>query len=320
MKLGDIIRSDISGIKADGSHRKLSLSVIRKPLDSKSISRIQLQTSIVVASHYKWFTGENALPKNCIKFFHSFNSNPDWVKIPVASLSESDMVDKSWCGGFKKGRVQDGVLMVTLDHDAGMSTKGFFMTAAVAAACKKDNIKLTIIDYGRGGGWSEDLQKVRDFLQRNGNEILRGKPDNNQKRLADVFRSHKVFVCSSIFDASPKTVSESLCRGTRVIMNNKCLGGLKYINSMTGRSMDMPANSRNMWDNFDNVVENVRKNISEEIQNNYDPSEVSSYYHSHWGLLNTSKLLANELRNNFPGYVAICYDELKKHLIKNIRV
>jgi hypothetical protein len=318
MKLGDVFRSGLVGMKKDGSFRPLALTVIRKPIDTKIASKININSSIVIASHFKWLDQEQILPRGCMKMFHSFNKNISWCNLPQVSLSESDMVDKTWCGGYKKGRKAEGVLMITLDHDSGMRTKGFFLTAAVARACMDRGHRLTIIDYGRGGGWSSELERVRNYLGENNIKIIKGKPDNNQKKLAGIMREHKLFVCTSMMDASPKTVSEALCRGLRVVLNKQCIGGAKYISSDTGCLLNMPSSPAEMWDNFNKTVANIGECIDEQISMTNDPAGVSSYYHSHWGLRNSSQLLATELQHNFPGYIAICYDELKKNLLRTM--
>lgn len=316
MKLGDVVRENIVGITKDGICRVLPLSVIRKP--SGNNIKTRHKHSIVIASHYKWLESRQHIPKNCIKVFHSFYKNIEWCNYDQVSLSESDMVDRSWCGGFKASRKPEGVLMVTLDHESGMSTKGFFLTALVAEACKKTNNKLTIIDYGRGGGVSKELNKVRDFLNKNNYNIIRRKPDNNQKQLAEIFRKHKLFFCTSVKDASPKTVPEALCRGLRVVMNKACWGGTKYIDGMTGRLVELPDSSDEMWDTFDDSVEKVMMIIEEEINKCNNPFAISNYYHSKWGLYNSSIVLASELKSYFPGYDAICYEELRKNVIKEV--
>lgn len=320
MKLGDIYRSGLVGIRNDGACIDLPLVAIRKPLDGKSLSKINTKKSIVIASHYKWIDFSGVLPSHCVKFFHSFNDDMKWCQIPQASLSESDMVDKSWCGGTKSGRDRSGIIMVTLDHDSGMRTKGFFMTAAIAKACEKIGQPITVLEYGRGGGWSDDLEKVRKFIKSNNINIIRGKPDNNQKKMAEFFRSHKIFICPSVHDASPKTITESLCRGTRVMLGNRCVGGRKYINNHTGCIFKMPSCAEEMWDTFNDVVENLSESISAELINSDDPNQVSSYYHKHWGLEKSSIFLARELKDHFPGYRAICYQEFKKHILKILRL
>ena len=320
MKLGDIYRSGMIGIRNDGSCVELPLTVIRKPSDKKSFSKIRNGKSIVIASHYKWVDFSGTLPENCIRFFHSFNNDLSWCKIPQASLSESDMIDKTWCGGVKAGRERAGVIMVTLDHDSGMRTKGFFMTAAVSEACKNTGYPLTVVEYGRGGGWSDSLEKVRKFLKSKDVHIIRNKPDNDQKKMAEFFRSHKLFICPSIYDASPKTIAESLCRGTRVMLGEHCIGGKKYINSNTGSIFKMPTCAEEMWDNFKNVVDELSESMSSEMKHASNPEQVSYYYHKHWGLEKTSVFLAKEIKENFPEYRAICYPEFKKHLLKILRL
>lgn len=320
MKLGDVYRTGMIGIRNDGSCVSLPLTIIRKPCDRKTLLKISNQKSIVIASHYKWENFDGSLPKNCHKFFHSFNRNMSWCKIPQASLSESDMVDKSWCGGNKDGKSSDGVLMVTLNHDSGMRTKGFFMSAAIAQACRKNGHKLTILDYGRGGGWSESLDKVREYLKKNDFSIIQGRPDNDQKKMAEIFRSHRLFICPSIYDASPKTITEALCRGVRVLLGDKCIGGNKYINESTGSIFNMPSSSEEMWKDFNNVVDVVSEAINREINIKYDPCKLSNYYHNHWGLARSSFFLASELREIFPGFRAICYGEFKKQMMKILRL
>jgi len=318
MKLGDVIRGGIVGITSEGLSRPLPLTVIRKPIEKIMLPKLERKNTIIIASHYRWLDSRQFIPKNCIKVFHSFDKPIEWCGHPQAALSESDMVDKCWCGGVKAKRKPNGVLMVTLDHEAGMHTKGFYMTAAVAQACKKIGERLTIIDYGRGGGTSSELEKVRNFLSKNNYAITRRKPDNDQKALAEIFRDHKLFVCSSIKDASPKTVPESLCRGLRVVMNKSCWGGKKYINEANGRIVKMPESAEEMWDNFKDIVDGLCVSINDEINRSKDPSSISDLYHSSWGLYNSSMLLASELKNQFPGYVAICYEEFRKHVLKEV--
>tara|TARA_Y100000996_G_scaffold411400_1_gene395488 strand:+ start:844 stop:1908 length:1065 start_codon:yes stop_codon:yes gene_type:complete len=89
----------------------------------------------------------------------------------------------------------------------------------------------------------------------------------------------KFMLISSLEDASPRTIGESLLLNTPILVNQDIIGGWKYVNSQTGLFF----NKNNIEEKIHELLENL---------NNYSPR---NYYLNNHGIYHSGKLLRDFL-------------------------
>jgi len=97
-------------------------------------------------------------------------------------------------------------------------------------------------------------------------------------------RESRFVVIPNLEDASPRLITEALCLGKPVLINEKILGGWKYINDKTG-----------IFFNENNIKEQAHY-----LLNNYDNFRTRKYYMKHFGNVNSGKRLKTFLQKIYP--------------------
>ena len=116
------------------------------------------------------------------------------------------------------------------------------------------------------------------------------------------FNKCKFLLCTSMLDASPRTVSEGMCFNLPVLMNKNILGGWQYINDNTGCFFD-PTNIEN---DFEPILD---KFITKLNNNEYTPRE---WYIKNYGEYNSGLKLLNFVKSVFKeDELNIKYDEIQ---------
>jgi hypothetical protein len=95
----------------------------------------------------------------------------------------------------------------------------------------------------------------------------------------------KFLFLPNITDASPRTLTESLCLNKPVLVNRKIIGGWKYVNSQTGE--------------FFNDELDIEISLSKLLKN-YDKYTPRLYYSKHYGPKNAGPKLSEFIRNIYP--------------------
>lgn len=60
------------------------------------------------------------------------------------------------------------------------------------------------------------------------------KPFLNWFEILDIMEESRVLFVPNLSDASPRVITESLCKGTPILVNKHIFGGWKYVNALTG--------------------------------------------------------------------------------------
>jgi len=115
------------------------------------------------------------------------------------------------------------------------------------------------------------------------------------------FNKCKFILCASVLDASPRTVSESLCFNLPVLMNKNILGGWQYLSEETGEFFDP--------DNIENGFEPVLEKFMKKLNNNeYTPRE---WFIKNYGKYNSGKRLKEFVQSVFKeSELNIKYDDV----------
>ena len=98
----------------------------------------------------------------------------------------------------------------------------------------------------------------------------------------------KFILTSSINDASPRSLSESLCFNLPCLVNKKILGGWQYVNDMTGELFD----SDNL-DTFESILDKFLKKLN---NNEYQPRQ---WFIDNYGKYNSGKKLKEFVQSVF---------------------
>lgn len=91
----------------------------------------------------------------------------------------------------------------------------------------------------------------------------------------------------NMMDASPRTLTESLCLNRPVLVNRNIIGGWKYVNKMTGEFFTDD-------DDLGNSLEHLLEN--------YDKYQPRSYFQKHYGPKICGPKLAKFIRQHYPGF------------------
>jgi hypothetical protein len=103
------------------------------------------------------------------------------------------------------------------------------------------------------------------------------------------FNKCRFIFCGSMRDASPRTVTESLCFNLPVLMNKNILGGWEYVNEQTGEFFDP--------DNIENGFEPILDKFIKKLNNNeYTPRE---WFIKNYGKYNSGAKLLDFVKSVF---------------------
>jgi hypothetical protein len=114
------------------------------------------------------------------------------------------------------------------------------------------------------------------------------------------FNRCKFILTGSYQDASPRTMTESICFNLPVLVNKKILGGWQYVNEETGAFFDP--------DNIENFPKVLDKFLNKLKNNEYHPRE---WFIKHYGKYNSGKRLKKFIQEVFKEDELNCkYDEI----------
>ena len=103
------------------------------------------------------------------------------------------------------------------------------------------------------------------------------------------FNKCKFLLCTSMLDASPRTVSEGMCFNLPILMNKNILGGWQYINDKTGCFFD----PNNIENDFEPMLDKFMTKLN---NNEYTPRD---WYIKHYGEHNSGLKLLNFVKSVF---------------------
>ena len=192
--------------------------------------------------------------KMCKGWLHCFKNPDDYIpsKMKKMLLSESDFID---CQIHKENKninkKYDFIYVCHRDDRKDCSTKEWvafnknleLAEKCIKILCKKKKLKGLLI--GREGcklpGCVDKMIKTTKKL--------------DYYELLKKYDESKIIFLPNIHDASPRVLTEALAHNTRCLVNEKLVGGWKYVNSQTGEffkdETDFEEKINKILDNYD---------------------------------------------------------------------
>lgn len=237
-------------------------------------------------------------------------------------FSESD-----FCDALISPVVQSSVcasydfVYFTINSLQGIECKGLFLLDVIDKAAQMANLRGLVIDYG------PPVQKKTKFTSKRTPEYLLTKARKGllglknltwkrdlltNQEVCDVMKNCGFVLFPNTKDASPRLITESIIRGTPVLVNSNIYGGWKYVNQETGLLFDGP--TIDVVYNPDWKTHNIKiiEHLAEKflLMRQIDKSKVASSFYKSYGFVNSAKRLAlivNEVSGSRYDYV--CYKE-----------
>ena len=232
----------------------------------------------------------------CSGWLHCFRDPENYFEPSMKTLfmSESDFID---CNSHKPDpsieKKYDFIYICHRDDLSDCSPSEWvafnknleLAQKCIHILCKKKKLKGLLI--GRSGC---DLPEGCDRMQMETTKKL------DYHDLQKKYDECKFIFLPNIHDASPRVLVEALCHDLRCIVNEKLVGGWKYVTPETGE----------FFKDEHDFEEKVDK-----LMNNYDTYEPRKHYLNNYGILNTGKKLKDFIFDIFPNKINIDKDKIK---------
>ena len=118
----------------------------------------------------------------------------------------------------------------------------------------------------------------------------------NYHSLKEKYNECKVLFLPNVHDASPRVIAEALCHNIPCLVNEKLVGGWKYINDKTGR--------------FFKDETNFEEKLNE-ILTNYNSFDCRTYFMENYGILKSGEILRDFIYEIFGDKVNIPIEKVK---------
>ena len=321
MKLGNFFRSGLTGMDSNGLFYDLNIGIVRKYMSKSDQDKKLPSNSIYIVSTSHLYNSFIKVSSKIKLVCHPFGekNNHFFGGLPCYDICESDMVDPCWCENKKLERVVD-VMCITNDSPHGMSCKGFHYIPCIAEVCKRLGLSFVVIDY-TGKKYKDksdkDLNAVRKYIKQSGINVLRGNPKISHGKVNGIMQGAKIMCIPNYLDASPKIITESIIRGVPVALGDSIVGGKKYINKGNGVIFSCAKTFKEYNNDKIKYQNSLNSVLFEMISKSYDRNDMINSHMRSWGLINSSKKLADILSlhgliNKDIKYVF--YPEFKKHI------
>ena len=180
---------------------------------------------------------------------------PILYDIPQLFFSESDHI-------YINNRTEPRGLVKKYDvvYNAGSDSDfhQYHKNWKLATECfqKMSDAGLTVLVIGRTAPVGFDLPNVTY------------KPYLNWFEFLDTIEESRVLFVPNVSDASPRIITESLCKGTPILVNKRIFGGWKYVNDCTGA--------------FFESQDDVMIQLHHVLNASYDPRKwfLDTYFHN----------------------------------------
>jgi hypothetical protein len=123
--------------------------------------------------------------------------------------------------------------------------------------------------------------------------------------LKNMYQKSKFIFLPNQADASPRVLTEALATNVPCFVNDKILGGWKYVNEKTGEFFNE--------DNIEKPLEKLLENIK---QNTYNPRD---YIIKNYSVVNSGRRLKDFLYNNFSSRINIPKEKVDYITIENVK-
>jgi hypothetical protein len=209
------------------------------------------------ASHLKNQDMKKILAK--MKGWLYCNRNPNFLlKTPKLLFSESDT--PSTKSIIKKNFKKEYDIVYSCGSDSEFHKHHKNWELAKKCFKKMTEINLKIIIFGR--------EKMDDISEEHPNITL--KPYTPYWDFLDYIEKSKICFFPNIADASPRILTESIMKGTPVLVNKNIFGGWKYICDETGM----------FFEDENDVIDKIKKIIAKVDDGKYDTRDwfIKNYY------------------------------------------
>jgi|TARA_Y100000034_G_C6907297_1_gene421480 hypothetical protein len=316
----------------DNIWKPIPNQVLRKP-ELKDFQDTLNPNSICIVSNYKFYESmewSDKIKAICHPF-HKTNMFPPDKDLHF--FSESDFCDKAMFRKIAEEKEYDCIIF-TFDSKHGLKTKGLYALPICMQAARRLDLKLLVIDYekvreskgshreAQKGSLGERWRVVRRQISQQHRKadglikIKRGKIPHEE--VGYLLSKSKFVIFPNTRDASPRLISEALCLGVPVVVNEDIYGGWKYVNKSNGILLTMGKNYDDFRRRYDRIERRIGRKIKEMAEREFDSQLIQDQYHSQFGIVNASRKLA-EIVNKIEGkelYKCVVFSDLS-HLLKD---
>lgn len=243
---------------------------------------------------------------------HPFRNPDDYLdpKKPRLLLSESDFVDKRYVEIRGKRKPEDcnyDGFCFTMGGRKMARRKGFSLFLKMLPVFKELNLKIALINYTSKPLYYENNHEKNMWESYYPHCIYYEKRKLTPRQTARMMARSKFGIFPNEMDCSPLLLVESILRDTPVMVNEKILGGWKYVNKDTG-----------LFFNRKNIKKMTERMVRRIDRDSFDARE---YFTSNHGFKMASTELAEFGREHFKGFKGCkmaCFEGLS-HLLRKYR-
>lgn len=143
--------------------------------------------------------------------------------IPQFEFSESDCPNMETIAPKGLEKRYDVIYNAGSDGPHHYYHKNWPLAVKCIKKMKKAGLKILVVGRTSSRGAIKDKYKRIEY-----------KPFTTWNEFIDLIEVSRVMFISSVSDASPRILTESLCKGTPILVNKDIFGGWKYVNENTG--------------------------------------------------------------------------------------
>tara|TARA_Y100000310_G_scaffold344310_1_gene456343 strand:+ start:944 stop:1957 length:1014 start_codon:yes stop_codon:yes gene_type:complete len=325
--------ANLSALTNDGSIVDIPNQALRKPASLGQQSQLN-DNSIAIVSVYRFQDKAIEWSDKVKAICHPFKKTDMFpAEKKLYLLSESDFSDELISGSVEPVVKEYDIAYFTLDNRYGMMCKAFYIIPLLMPIATWNKLNVVIVNYSTReerkhekaslGSYSERLKAVRSWIKDLKKEHKRVKFVNkrlSQARVSEIIAKSKFVMFPNNRDASPRLITESLMRGTPVLVNRDIYGGWKYVNETNGMFFHVPDDYRHAHSAQKKFYRRFWRAFSDMFSTSFEPNFIKEEYYKQYGLLNTAKRLA-QIINEIEGdsrYKYVFYRE-HKNIFDNVK-
>lgn len=232
----------------------------------------------------------------CSGWLHCFRNQEDYLPTNMKHilLSESDFCDSNvhFPNPSKKKKYdfmyvchRDDLSDCSVNEWVAFNKNLELANKCISNLCKKTKLKGLLIGR-KGCPLPDNCSNVQIELT----------DKLNYHDLKEKYDECKVLFLPNIHDASPRVLTEALCHNVPCLVNEKLVGGWKYINDKTGR--------------FFKDESDFEEKLND-ILNNKDSFDCRSYFINNYGILKSGEKFRDFIYEIFGDKVNIPLDKVK---------
>jgi len=297
----------LSALTHDGSIVDIPNQALRKPASLEQQSQLN-DNSIVIVSVYRFLEKAIEWSDKIKAICHPFKKTDVFPKEKKQYLlSESDFSDELISGNVADcSKKEYDITYFTLDNRYGMVCKAFYVIPLIMPIATWNKLNIMVVNYSTRekrehekaslGSYSERLKAVRLWIKDLKKEHKNVKFVNkklSQSKVGEIITKSRFVMFPNNRDASPRLITESLMRGTPVLMNRNIYGGWKYVNESNGMFFHVPDDYRHAHGAQKKFYRRLWRSFSDMLATGFDANAIKQEYYKSYGIINTSKRLAD---------------------------